>query len=321
MPLRRANSAAPDLISAALHALPPPSAAPPRTDSDDDGTACSSSSSSGLPGAPAAPSSHPLHSADAPEALPYRLQAVGHSLGAACLLMYAVCCRMRGQPHRLRRLVLLSPAGFHPRIPLAVRPCVYLMPLVTAAVNALRPGRGVGLRLPSAALRWVAFKLMADLRQVPALRELVGAALRAATGGDSSAWNDAIALPHYAPQAMPAVALHCANHFAQWARRPAFGMYDYGAAGNRKRYGIAVPPSVAEHYHLLRGVPVDLVAGSSDGLISPENVDVHLRWLRAAGVKATWREFEFGHLDFVFGVREEVVRYVLSRLRQPVALT
>jgi hypothetical protein len=52
------------------------------------------------------------------DVLPYRLQAVGHSLGAATLLIYAVTCCMRGEPHRLRRLVLMSPAGFHPEIPL-----------------------------------------------------------------------------------------------------------------------------------------------------------------------------------------------------------
>ncbi len=51
------------------------------------------------------------------EVLPYRLQAVAHSLGAAAVMMYAVVCRMRGQPHRLRRLVLMSPAGFHSPIP------------------------------------------------------------------------------------------------------------------------------------------------------------------------------------------------------------
>ena len=51
------------------------------------------------------------------EVLPYRLQAVAHSLGAASVMMYAVVCRMRGQPHRLRRLVLMSPAGFHSPIP------------------------------------------------------------------------------------------------------------------------------------------------------------------------------------------------------------
>lgn len=53
----------------------------------------------------------------APEHLPYNLQGVGHSLGAACLLMYVTVCRMQGRPHRLRRLVLMSPAGFHSHVP------------------------------------------------------------------------------------------------------------------------------------------------------------------------------------------------------------
>ena len=33
---------------------------------------------------------------------PYRLQVVGHSLGAASVLGYAVGRRMLGQPHRIR---------------------------------------------------------------------------------------------------------------------------------------------------------------------------------------------------------------------------
>lgn len=49
--------------------------------------------------------------------LPYRLQAVGHSLGAGCLLMYATVCCMEGRPHRLSRLILMSPAGFHSHVP------------------------------------------------------------------------------------------------------------------------------------------------------------------------------------------------------------
>lgn len=82
----------------------------------------SNSSAGGAGGAPS-PAAAPAAAGGASpqEVLPYRLQAVGHSLGAATLLMYAVVCRMRGQPHRLRRLVLMSPAGFHPTVPL-VRP-------------------------------------------------------------------------------------------------------------------------------------------------------------------------------------------------------
>lgn len=49
---------------------------------------------------------------------PYRLRAVGHSLGGAMLLMYAVRRRMEGRPHHLCRLVLLTPAGMLREFPL-----------------------------------------------------------------------------------------------------------------------------------------------------------------------------------------------------------
>ena len=254
-----------------------------------------------------------------PHPLPYRLQAVGHSLGAACLLMYCVNASMRRQPHRICRLVLLSPAGFHPRMPLAVRPCKYLMPWATAVVDRLRPGAGLGLRLPSPILRWITFKLVADLRRSPALLDLFKAALRTITSGDASEWHAAMELPHYAPQSMPAVSLHTACHFAQWAKDGNFRFYDYGrAVKNRRVYGQDVPPSVADHYHLLAGggVPVDLAMGTSDGLIPPESVQCHWERLKAAGVQVTIKEFAYGHLGFTFGVGEDVAAYVLSRLRK-----
>lgn len=47
----------------------------------------------------------------------YRLQAVGHSLGGCSLLIYAVHRAMAGRAHHLKRLVLLSPAGYHSHYP------------------------------------------------------------------------------------------------------------------------------------------------------------------------------------------------------------
>ena len=252
-----------------------------------------------------------------PEGLPYRLQAVGHSLGAAALLMYAVGCSMKGQPHRIRRLILLSPAGFHTHIPLAVRPCTWLMPWATALLDKIKPGDGLGLRLPSPILRWITFKLLVDLKRSPALLDLVKAGLRVATSGDTSEWHAAMELPHYAPQSMPAVSLHTGCHFAQWAKDEKFRFYDYGSVKkNQEHYGEDRPPSVAENYYRLADVPVDLAAGTSDGLIPPKNVDCHMRSMREAGVRVTLREFDYGHLEFTFGVREEVSRFVLSKLRQ-----
>ncbi|KAL4536596.1 hypothetical protein Ndes2437B_g06008 [Nannochloris sp. 'desiccata'] len=253
------------------------------------------------------------------DVLPYRLQAVGHSLGAALLLMYVVGSSMNNQPHRIRRLILLSPAGFHRSIPLAVRPCTWLMPLSTKMFNWFRPGGGLGLRLPSPVLRWFTFKLLADVNRSPALLDLMKAGLSLATSGDTSEWTAAISLPHYAPQSMPAISLHSANHFAQWARDGNFRFYDYGTAlKNQAHYGehSTKPPSVAENYWRLSDIPVDLAAGSSDGLIPPENVKCHFERLQAAGVRCTLRGFEYGHLDFTFGVKEEVNGYIIQRLRK-----
>ncbi len=47
--------------------------------------------------------------------------------------------------------------------PQALRPFKYLMPPIARAADALRPGTGLGLRLPSPLLRYVAFKLSIDL--------------------------------------------------------------------------------------------------------------------------------------------------------------
>ncbi|XAR63892.1 Triacylglycerol lipase [Bertholletia excelsa] len=44
---------------------------------------------------------------------PYRVCAICHSLGGAAILMYVITRRIEEKPHRLSRLILLSPAGFH----------------------------------------------------------------------------------------------------------------------------------------------------------------------------------------------------------------
>lgn len=43
---------------------------------------------------------------------PYRLRAVGHSLGGAALLIYLVTSLRKKRRHHIYRLILLTPAGF-----------------------------------------------------------------------------------------------------------------------------------------------------------------------------------------------------------------
>ncbi|KAI3435938.1 hypothetical protein D9Q98_001996 [Chlorella vulgaris] len=249
----------------------------------------------------------------------YRLRAVGHSLGGASLLIYAVNCGLQGRPHHLRRLVLLTPAGFHTQYPIACEPALLVMPGLMAALSWLCPGRGAPMYLPSSLLRYITFKLTVDLHSIPGLNQLTRAAMRRMLSNDSSEWDRALQMPHYSTYSMPALSLHSGAHFVQLIRSRRFRLYDYGsAAANYAHYRQEEPPDIAANYHLLQGLPVDLVAGGSDGIIAEANVQEHYKRMREAGVQVTFKCFpRMGHLDMTFGVKEEVRRYVVSRLQLP----
>jgi len=248
---------------------------------------------------------------------PYTLQAVGHSLGGCSLLIYAVMCKVLGRQHHLSRLVLLTPGGFHRKYPKVAAPFLYILPVVMALLNRVRPGIGTPVYIPSSLLRYITFKLTVDLQQVPALNELTRAALRLLLNGDKSEWDRALQMPHYAVASMPALSLHTGAHFIQLINTKKFQLYDYGsAAANQKRYGTDRPPDVAAHYHLLeKDLSVDLVAGRSDGVIAWEDVAAHYDAMTAARLDVSYKELDVGHLDMTFAVKDEVLHYVMSRLR------
>ena len=102
---------------------------------------------------------------------------------------------------------------------------------------------------------------------------------------------------------------------AQWIRTGRFQLYNYkNAEANRKAYdGQATPPDIAKNYHVLN-MPVDIMAGKSDGVIAKENVLMHYQKLQEANCSVTYKEFDFGHLDFTFAVKDDLRHYVLSRL-------
>jgi len=245
---------------------------------------------------------------------PYRLRAVGHSLGGAMLLIYAVRRLMAGRPHHLSRLILLTPAGFHDKPPLIARPFVMLNPLWSWLLRRSMPN-GTGLYVPTSLLRATITKVMVDLQAIPALGELARHFMRAAMSGDSSQWDQALQLPHYNPSHMPAVSAHTLLHVFQLMDTGRFRLYDHGSAtANREAYGIPAPPDIAANYHLM-DVPVDLMAGLNDGVISAENMHRHLHALQASRSQVTLKDFASGHLDFTFSLKDDLRTYILSRLR------
>ncbi|WOL11474.1 hypothetical protein Cni_G20237 [Canna indica] len=241
---------------------------------------------------------------------PYKLCAMSHSLGGAVMLMYLLTSRINWKPHRLTRLILLSPAGFHDDSTIVFTLLEKSMLLLGPLLAPIVPG----LYIPTRFFRMLLNKLARDFQNYPALGGLVQTLMSYVVGGDSSNWIGVLGLPHYNMYDMPGVSLYVALHLAQIKRARKFLMYDYGsAAANMEAYGTPEPLDLGQYYNLI-DVPVDLVAGRKDKVIRPSMVKRHYKLMRKADVEVSYKEFEYAHLDFTFSHREELLAYVMSRL-------
>lgn len=241
---------------------------------------------------------------------PYKLCAISHSLGGAGMLMYVVTRRIEEKPHRLSRLILLSPAGFHHDSNLAFTAAEYMFLMLAPILAPIVPG----LYIPTRFFRMLVNKLARDFHNYPAIGGLVQTLMSYFAGGDSSNWVGVIGLPHYNMNDMPGLSFYVALHLAQMKHAKKFIMYDYGSASaNMEVYGSPEPLDLGEYYGLI-DIPVDLVAGRKDNVIRPSMVQKHYRLMKDAGVDASYNEFEYAHLDFTFSHHEELLAYVMSRV-------
>ncbi|XP_020522351.1 uncharacterized protein LOC18433608 [Amborella trichopoda] len=241
---------------------------------------------------------------------PYKICAVCHSLGGAAILIYVVTRRLQNIPHRLSRLILLSPAGFHDdSTPIFTFFEYFLLTFAPFLAPFIH-----GFYIPTRFFRMLVNKLARDFHNYPALGGLVQTLISYVAGGDSSNWLGAIGLPHYNMNDMPGVSFYVALHLAQMKRSKKFIMYDFGSrSANMEAYGIEKPLDIGACYEYI-DIPVDLVGGQKDKLIKPSMVRRHYELMKRAGVVASYREFEYAHLDFTFSHREELLAYVMSRL-------
>eukprot|EP00882_Tetradesmus_deserticola_P020949 GHRQ01022642.1.p2 GENE.GHRQ01022642.1~~GHRQ01022642.1.p2 ORF type:complete len:158 (+),score=69.16 GHRQ01022642.1:344-817(+) len=153
--------------------------------------------------------------------------------------------------------------------------------------------------------------------RLPALADFTRAAMKAFFGGDASEWERALLMPHYSAAGMPSCSLHQALHFIQVIRCGRFQLFDYGStAANSARYGSARPPDIGGQYWRLGGLAIDLLAGKRDGIVPPSNVLCHYRRMREQGLQVSYREFDYGHMDFTFSVKEELRYYVMKCLNR-----
>lgn len=241
---------------------------------------------------------------------PYKLCAICHSLGGAAMLMYLITSRIEEKPHRLSRLILLSPAGFHGDSNLAFALVEQILLILAPILARFVPA----FYIPTRFFRLLLNKLARDFINYPAVGGLVQTLMSYVVGGDSSNWVGVLGSPHYNMNDMPGVSFRVALHLAQMKRRGTFKMFDYGSASaNKEAYGSSEPLDLGEHYGLI-DIPVDLVAGRKDKVIRSSMVRKHYRIMKESGVEVSYSEFEYAHLDFIFSHREELLAYVLSRL-------
>lgn len=73
------------------------------------------------------------------------------------------------------------------------------------------------------------------------------------------------------------------------------------------------PWDVAEGYKHF-DIPVDIAAGRQDMIIESDSVHLHYHHLKACGVETSFKEFDFGHLDFTFSAAQDLHHYVLDHL-------
>nr|DAD31714.1 TPA_asm: hypothetical protein HUJ06_010565 [Nelumbo nucifera] len=241
---------------------------------------------------------------------PYKLCAICHSLGGATILMYVITRRIEEKPHRLSRLIQLSPAGFHDHSTIVFTIIQHLFLMLSPILAPLMPG----IYIPTRFFRMLLNKLAKDFNNYPALGGLVQTLMSYVVGGDSSNWVGVLGLPHYNIYDMPGVSFHVALHLAQMKRAGKFIMYDYGnTAANMEVYGSVEPLDLGKYYDLI-DMPVNLVAGRKDKVIPSSMVRKHYKLMKNSGVMVSFNEFEYAHLDFTFSHREELLAYVMSRL-------
>lgn len=238
----------------------------------------------------------------------FKLSVISHSMGAAATLMYIVQCRLQGIPHHLSQAILLSPAGYHKKIPLL---CKILGPIIEWSLNFIPI---YVFRFPSNAARIWTAKAFYDLMNSGALGTLAAYGLtRFLFGGDIEE-SPVRRIHNMAYNTFTGTAVPILRHFLQLYYSGKFQAYDYGTARNREIYGQPKPIDFLANYDLI-DIPVHFCVGLDDNLISPSNVIHQYNVLREVHPELAFlKASKNGHLEFTLGLDEPLLRYMLEAL-------
>jgi len=236
---------------------------------------------------------------------------ISHSLGGAVSMMYLVEKLRRNHPHFIHKLLLLSPAGYHSNIPVF---CKVTGPVIYRTMSNWISG----VRFPSGIIVFLLAKIIQDLRNLPAVRDLVSYLYtRLLIGGpvENSAFSQVNNFTFNL--LLGGTSSKVFKHFWQMYVSGKFQMYDFGDAKNRELYGkeFSRPPDMHSFFQLI-DIPVHFLCGELDLLIPPSDVFVHFTTLRSHSPDlATFVCFkDANHINFTYGQDEHIISYVRYQL-------
>lgn len=243
------------------------------------------------------------------------LTLIGHSMGGAASVMYVIGSRLRGRPHHVSKLILLSPAGFHTTVPQAAR---WLGPPAYLLARLMRPWVHA-LRFPSDHVRVFIQKLTQDVRGMAAVRDLVSVTVTGLLLGRGTAAEEfAFArLPQLTSNIFAGTSMGVFRQIFQWWWYGRFTAMDYGRRDNLRVHGQSEPVNYAQHYDKI-DIPMHVVCGRRDLLITASDSMRHFEALRAVHPELAFSTVvKCGHVDFTYGMSDALVAYVARQLPRP----
>jgi len=233
------------------------------------------------------------------------ITAVAHSMGAASTLLYMVNKLRKKESHHLSRIVLMSPAGYHRRIP---RLCKLTGPILYHTLANWT----YTLSIPSARARNLGTRIFTDAVSLPAMRDVIYSFGEMFLGGDFKETLHS----HINVVTDNMIAGTSSQVFKQfWTcyLKGKFLSYDYGSVGNQRAYGSDQPLDYFSLYHLI-DVPCHFIAGLNDNLIPAKDALKHYKVLhRFHPELATCMPFAGkGHIDFTYGLDREISHQIFS---------
>ncbi|KAG2388667.1 hypothetical protein C9374_000106 [Naegleria lovaniensis] len=232
-------------------------------------------------------------------------------MGAACILAYMSWCKAHNQEHYIDKVILLSPAGNHQKIPTLLYYLSFTIPLI----RKLPFWNYFGFT--SKTMKILVAKVIQDINNHKATRSLFSAFASALVLGGKTQNNPFQYVHNLVYHTFNATSVKVVEHLIQMSTSGRFLAYDYGPETNKKVYGTEKPFDFFDYYDKLN-IPIYIVYADDDRVIPKQCILRHYKELRKYHPETSFaKKFkDLGHLELTLSSNDRVIQYILKVLGQ-----